>query len=785
MNALSSKLLREIFDAVDGGLIVVDHDARVEAWNDWIAAASGIPAERAMSKTLAELFPDARLTRLSASLRQALELGASSLLTHSLQPALLPLRTRAGQELIHNVSLRPIGDGRKRCCLIQVSDVTIMTQREQVLRARQNARYDAVVESALDAILTLDADGLIQQANPAAAREFGYAAQDIVGRPIDLLFHGDAGWASAWEGLVAGEGLERAIELTARRKDGSESYLEVSASRWMSHSHVFITAILRDVNERHAAELALRLLNESLEQRVADGIAERRLLAEIVETTDAFIMVLDLEFNILAVNRANTEEFERIYGVRPKEGDNALALLKDQPEEQAKFKAFWGRALTGETMTFVEDFGDPNLDRPYYEIKFNVLRDREGRQIGAYNFVYDVTERLRRQRQLEQTEEALRQSQKMEAVGNLTGGIAHDFNNMLTGIIGAMDILKRRIATGRYEDTQRFMDAAIASANRAAALTHRLLAFARRQPLDPKSVDTNGLIWGMEELLRRTLGEQVQMTVDLADDLWPVLTDANQLENAILNLAINARDAMPNGGQLTISTDNKTLADPIIDGQEPMEAGDYVVIAVADTGTGMSPELMAKVFEPFFTTKPIGEGTGLGLSMIYGFAKQSMGQVRIDSVVDAGTTVRLYLPRHVGLIETQPNQKRGALPKGEGETVLLVEDDSSVRLLIGEVLGELGYACIEAKDGQAALPILNSNTRLDLMISDIGLPGLNGRQLADIARKSRPDLKILFVTGYAEHALGHEKFLGPGMQMATKPFTLDALALKIREIIAN
>jgi len=329
------------------------------------------------------------------------------------------------------------------------------------------------------------------------------------------------------------------------------------------------------------------------------------------------------------------------------------------------------------------------------------------------------------------------------------------------------------------------MDAAVTSANRAAALTHRLLAFARRQPLDPKIVDANQLVRGMEDMLRRTLGEHIQLTTQISGDLWPTLTDANQLENAILNLVINARDAMPDGGRLRIVTANDTVFAAKSRGEHEITPGDYSVVSVIDTGVGMTPDVLGKVFEPFFTTKPIGQGTGLGLSMIYGFVKQSHGHARVASEPGKGTTVSLYLPRHVGPLTEGPASPMRRAPSGEGETVLLVEDDSSVRLLIGEVLRDLGYACIEASDGQSAMPILISDTRLDLMITDVGLPGMNGRQLAEIARQHRPGLKVLFVTGYAEHATGREGFLEPGMAMVTKPFALDALALRIRDIIGS
>ena len=383
----------------------------------------------------------------------------------------------------------------------------------------------------------------------------------------------------------------------------------------------------------------------------------------------------------------------------------------------------------------------------------------------------------------EQAEEQLRQSQKMEAVGQLTGGIAHDFNNLLTGIVGSLDLMQTRINEGRTENLTRYAGLAMASAQRAAALTHRLLAFSRRQPLEAKPVDVNRLVGSMDDLLRRTLGERVRLEVVVAGGLWLTLCDPNQLENAILNLAINARDAMPDGGRLTIETANSFLDDAYVAREIGVRAGQYVCICVTDTGSGMPPDVVAKAFDPFFTTKPIGQGTGLGLSMIYGFAKQSEGNVKIYSETDKGTSVKLYLPRYHGTVE-ETGTIRGETPRAEhGERVLVVEDDDTVRALVVEVLGELGYATWEAPDGLAGLRIVQSDARIDLLVTDVGLPGLNGRQLADQARATRPGLKVLFMTGYAENAAFGSGHLEPGMQMITKPFAVDGLANKIRSII--
>ena len=387
----------------------------------------------------------------------------------------------------------------------------------------------------------------------------------------------------------------------------------------------------------------------------------------------------------------------------------------------------------------------------------------------------------------ERAEDALRHAQKMEAVGQLTGGIAHDFNNMLTGTIGSLDLMQRYIAAGRSDDIGRFADAAVASAHRAAALTHRLLAFSRRQSLDRRPLDPNQLVASLEDLFQRTKGAHITLKVQLGHDIWPVNSDASQLENALLNLVINARDAMPDGGELLIETANSYLDGTDITTPEPVKAGDYVMLGVRDNGTGMAPKILAKAFDPFFTTKPIGQGTGLGLSMIYGFAQQSGGHVTLHSEPGQGTCVRLYLPRLHGtsLASSLPASLSEAAPVAlAGEAVVVVEDDPAVRMLVVNVLDELGYTAHQAADARTALPLLESDLRVDLLVTDVGLPGMNGRQLAEIARQHRPGLRILFMTGYAEKAAERQGFLEDGMDMVAKPFSIDVLATKIRSMIS-
>ena len=385
----------------------------------------------------------------------------------------------------------------------------------------------------------------------------------------------------------------------------------------------------------------------------------------------------------------------------------------------------------------------------------------------------------------EKTEDRLRQSQKMEAVGQLTGGLAHDFNNLLTGIGGSLEMIKTRTAQGKTDVVDRYVAAAQSAVKRAAALTHRLLAFSRRQTLDPKPVNVNRLIAGMEELIHRTVGPSVHMEVVGAGGLWSTLVDPNQLENALRNLCINARDAMPDGGRLIIETANTSLEERAASERE-LTPGQYVCLTVADTGTGMTPDVVSHAFDPFFTTKPLGLGTGLGLSMIYGFVRQSGGQVRITSDVGRGTTMRLYLPRH----DSEAELEAAAFIQGQanaaavGEVVMVIDDEPTIRMLVAEILEEAGYATIEASDGISGMRVLQSSARIDLLITDVGLPGgMNGRQIADAARVFRPSLKVLFITGYAENAALGATHLERGMQVITKPFEMDVLSRKVRELI--
>jgi CheY-like chemotaxis protein len=373
----------------------------------------------------------------------------------------------------------------------------------------------------------------------------------------------------------------------------------------------------------------------------------------------------------------------------------------------------------------------------------------------------------------------------MEAIGQLTGGLAHDFNNMLAVVIGSVNLAKRRLGAG-HDDAVRYLDSALEGAEHAATLTHRLLAFSRRQPLAPEPLDPNKMVSGMAEMLRRTLGEQVQLEAVFAGGLWRAYVDPSQLETTILNLALNARDAMPEGGKLTIETSNAYLDEEYAAREVGIPSGQYVLVAVTDTGAGMSREVIERAFDPFFTTKPPGRGTGLGLSQVYGFVRQSGGHVRIYSEPGRGTTIKIYLPRHHGpqeASEAAPPHPR-ATPRGDRrETILVVEDDARVRSLTADTLTELGYSVLEAESAAAALRQLEMNAHIDLLFTDVVMPDTDGRRLADEARKRRPQLDVLFTTGYTRNAVVHNGVLDPGVELIVKPYSIDRLARKVRDLL--
>jgi PAS domain S-box-containing protein len=520
-----------------------------------------------------------------------------------------------------------------------------------------------------------------------------------------------------------------------------------------------------DIEDFVQARTILTRSRDELEAEVVARTGERNLLATFVEKTDVMIMALDRNFTIIAINNAGAKECYRIFGIRFAAGDNLLALLAGQPDQLAAARATWTRALAGEEMTVIETYGDPTHAQRQYELKYCALRNEAGEVTGAFQFAQDVTEKLADQKKLSLAQDALQQSQKQEAIGQLTGGVAHDFNNLLTPIIGSLDMLARRGIGGERE--QRLIKAAYQSAERAKTLVHRLLAFARRQPLQSVPVDICSLIRGLADLLSSTVGPRIEVIMSLADDVPRAKADPHQLEMAIINLCVNARDAIGGDGTLTISAARETL----LPGQTALPPGIYARISVVDSGCGMDNATRARAIEPFFSTKGIGKGTGLGLSMAHGLASQLGGRLSIASTPGEGTEITILLPQTEEMPAsagvTGPRITSSAKPG----TVLVVDDEDGIRLSTADMLTELGFAVREASSGELALLLIEAGLTPDFLITDHLMPGMTGEDLARAVRARHPATRILIISGYAEAA-----GIDPSLPRLTKPFVQRDLA---------
>ncbi|MEE1925366.1 PAS domain-containing protein [Pseudomonas sp. 148P] len=618
-------------------------------------------------------------------------------------------------------------------------------------------------------------------ANAAYAQHAGIP--DVVGQKLREMVPDEADeWVARYGAVLrTGQPLHFEQELVATGR-----VLSVTTFRIEPAERRQVAVLFKDVTERRRAEDALQQLNEELEQRVRAAIAERQLFARLVDSSVACVQVVDNDLRWQAINQQSLKDFQYLYDHVPRIGESVADALRSNPSDCARGLALWRRALAGEAFTESAEFGSGERRR-HYELRFNTLHDDNGGLRGAYLFAYDIQTRIEEQQRLLRAEEALRQAQKMEAVGQLTGGIAHDFNNLLGGILGAHELMRQRLQQERHDDVGPLLDAASSSAQRAASLVHRLLAFSRQQTLQPQATQVDALVRDMQELICRSVGPAIEVRSHFANDLWPTFIDPPQLESALLNLCINARDALPSGGTIDIHSANIVLDDE--QGRSlDLAAGDYLRLSVEDNGLGMAADVAARAIDPFFTTKPLGQGTGLGLSMAFGFVRQSGGQLRIVSTPGLGTRIELYLPRHHQVQE--PEQPRpGELPAtlhGQGVRIVLVEDQQTLRMVISEVLEESGYRVEIHESAVAALPALQNGPAPGLLISDIGLPGgMNGRQLAEAMRQIHPYLPVLFITGYDESAALSDGQLAPGMSVMTKPFGLEALLLRVEQMLGE
>ena len=798
-----SHLQQIIESAIDFAVIATDLGGVVTEWNAGAEIIFGWPREEMIGSSAERIFTveDRAIGRLDEEMRIAVADGrASDERWHLRKDG--PQFWASGEMM----SLRG-DDGAHRGYVKIVRDRT--RQREAGERLRQSQdRFQTLLETVETAFAIVEVrfdsddrpvDYRFLEANPAFERQAGV---NLRGKWVtEFAPNLERFWFETY-GHVAFTGEPANFESYA---EAFGRWFDVRAIRVGNPSERQIAIFFNDVTERRVAEERLRA-SEAIARQNVERVQLALAAGAIIGTWH-----WDLPTDRFTIDEA----FARAFGLDPALGREGIPLAQIvatvHPDDQAGLASAISEAVA-RGGAYAHQYRTRRADEHYYWLEANGRVDHapDGTPLSFPGVLIDVEERrtveaerdraaaaLRalnetleqrvaaRTAELMRAEEQLRQAQKMEAVGQLTGGLAHDFNNLLAGISGALELMSTRIGQGRLKDVDRYVVAAQGATKRAAALTHRLLAFSRRQTLEPKATDVNALVLGMQELIQRTVGPAVAVEVIGLEGLWPGLVDPSQLENALLNLCINARDAMPDAGRITVETANRWI-DQEAALRQDMPEGQYLSLCVSDTGVGMPPDVIAKAFEPFFTTKPIGQGTGLGLSMIYGFARQSGGQVRIHSVEGEGTTVCIYLPRHQGeaeRLEAGPKMQVAPLARS-GETVLVVDDEPTVRLLVTDVLEDLGYTAIEAIDSAGGLRVLQSDARLDLLISDVGLPGgMNGRQMADAGRERRPDLKVLFITGYAENALLNNGQLGPGMAVLTKPFAIDTLAARIRELI--
>ena len=796
--------LRQIIEsAIDFAIVVTDLNGIVTDWNQGATNVFGWTREEIAGKTIECIFTpeDRRIDRAQEEMRLSIAEGRGEDERWHLRKdgsrfwasgEMMPLRNETGAHQGYVKILR---------------DRTRQHETGKQLREFKD-RFETLLETVETAFAIVEVkfdeaerpvDYRFIEANPAFERQAGV---NLRGKWVtEFAPNLERFWFETY-GNVALTGEPANFESYA---EAFGRWFDVRAIRIGEPEERQIAIFFNDVTDRREAEERLRE-SEAIARENGERVQLALSAGAIIGTWN-----WDLPTDCFTVDEA----FATAFGLDLDLGRSGLSLAEVvatvHPDDQVGLAAAISAAIRNGG-AYAHQYRVRRVDGRYYWIEANgrvdhaedgtplrfpgvlldvqerrALQEERDRNAAALRALNETLEQRveQRSKELQASQEQLRQSQKMEAIGQLTGGIAHDFNNLLATITSSLELMNRRIAAGKGGDLSRYITMASTAAQSSAALIQRLLAFSRKQTLDLQPFEVNGLIAQMEDMLRRSIGENIQFELVLQPGLPAVKSDRNQLENALLNLTINARDAMPKGGVIRIKTSTRELDASYTAMHSEVTPGQYVMVSVSDNGTGMSPETLAKAFDPFFTTKPIGQGTGLGLSMIYGFARQTGGHASIHSVVGEGTTVNIYLP--CNLVPFVPSVTReqsvARSPQGKGETVLFVEDEPGVRLVLAEILDELGYSTHEAIDAPSAMTLQEELSRLDLLITDVGLPGTNGRQLAEMMRERRPGLKVLFITGYAGNAAIKAEFLAEGMDMLAKPFTIDAFAHKVKSLI--
>jgi len=756
--------LHAVVNTAVHGVILIDPAGTVLTFNPACERLFGYRADEVIGQNVKMLMPSPYREGHDGYLANYLKTGQAKIIGIGRE---VVGQRKDGSTFPMDLSVGEAGQDGSSVFVGVILDLTERNRAEQALRASE-AQKGAVLEVALDAVIMIDEQGRILEFNPAAERIFAIARADALGREMAELIipsrDRDRHRAGMKRYLASGqhEVLGRRLEMTALRADGSEFPVELVINATHLDGRSIFTGFLRDITERKAAEQALR--------------ASATQLRAVVHTAVDGVILIDSQANVLMFNPA----CERLFGYRADEavGRNVKMLMPaPYREEHDGYLANYLHTGKAKIIGIGREVTGQRKDGSTFPMDLSV---GEAKQEGGSIFVgiiHDLSQRKR-------TEEQLVQAQKMEAVGQLSGGLAHDFNNLLTVVVGNAETLS--LALKARPDLKQAADTITAAGARGAELTRRLLAFSRRQTLQPAQIDCNWLIESMQRMLWRTLREDIEIRMALASDLWPAFADASQLESAVLNLALNARDAMPEGGRLSITTANVAVDEHYRDRDPEVQPGNYVLIALTDTGEGMAPKVLARAFEPFFTTKEVGRGSGLGLSMVYGFMKQSNGHVTIYSEVGLGTTVRLYLPAD----STMPadamvahTTTEGEPPRGR-ETILVTEDDPFVRAYVVSVLEELGYCVIAAEDAREALTHLTQGAEVDVLFTDIVMPGgMNGWELAERAQQIRPALRLLFTSGYALETLVARGRIHPETAILNKPYRRPELARRLREVL--